>query len=147
LKNGEKERETMFKKIVETIIGGAIGIAALYVVAKVAYEAGHEMAEAEHRYDESARREGPEEGVEEIPDELASVSKPARKLGKIGLLFELKKFMKKGNGSVLGDLLDDPEEHKLEAYIKEGEVHIDIKKRRSVRPAIKSKPFMEGGGA
>ena len=44
------------KSFVNTVVGGMIGLAALYVVGRIAYQAGHDMAEAECRYDEIKRQ-------------------------------------------------------------------------------------------
>ena len=40
----------MFKKLAEVVVCGAIGAAALYVVGKIAYQAGREMGHEESRY-------------------------------------------------------------------------------------------------
>ena len=44
------------KSFVNTVVGGMIGLAALYVVGRIAYQAGHDMAEMECRYDEIKRQ-------------------------------------------------------------------------------------------
>ena len=126
----------MFRKLIESIIGGAMGLAALYAVAKVAYAAGHDMAEAERKYDElcASGSVGSEPAAEQHEAESKiCIAKPTRKRNRLGLLFGLKKFLGKGNRSVITDLVSEPEEHQLEAYIKEGEIHVDIRKRRSLR--------------
>lgn len=107
----------MLKKVVETIVGGAIGMIALYAVAKVAYSAGQDVAKAEYRH--SA-------GTEDPPEE-----KP-KKVSKLGMLMGLKRMSGFGKQSALGDIFSNPEDHRIEAYVKEGEVHIDIKKSRSM---------------
>lgn len=40
----------MVKSFVKTVVGGAIGLIALYVVGRVAYQAGHDVAVAEQHY-------------------------------------------------------------------------------------------------
>ena len=131
----------MFRKMVETIIGGAIGLVTLYVVAKVAYGAGHDMAEAEHRREELENHDTDDSAADNLgtpetecpEEENGTVTGPKeKKQSKLGLLLSLRKFAKKGKGSILGDLMKDPENHQLEAYVHEGEVHINIRKRRSL---------------
>jgi hypothetical protein len=126
----------MFKKIVSTIVGGSIGLAALYAVAKIAYSAGQDMAHAEHRYQELDRKVIIEKSscvsssnVIEASDMV--ICEPV-KHSKLGTLFSVGKLLGKKNRSVIGDLVSNPEGHQLEAYIKENEIHIDIKKRRTV---------------
>jgi len=132
----------MLKKIVETIVAGTIGFAALYVVAKLSYNAGHEIAQTERYCEELAKYKNAEEStiLEKNKEEggktleTPCAPKPVKKYGKLNLFLGIKSMMGRGsgNGSVLGDLVEDPEGHKLEAYINEGEVHINIKKRTSV---------------
>ena len=43
------------KGFVGTVVSGAIGLAALYVVGKIAFQAGHDIAEAECRYEQLQR--------------------------------------------------------------------------------------------
>ena len=129
----------MFRKMVETFISGAIGLAALYVVAKVAYEAGHDMAEVERRFEEqygsesdgSKAEEDPEpNGVEQETNETTKRQVAPVKPSKLGMFLSIRKFFGKGPASVLGGLMNNPEDHQLEAYMQQGEVHINIKKRR-----------------
>lgn len=131
----------MFRKMVETFISGAIGLAALYVVAKVAYEAGHDMAEVERRFEEQYGSEECDSDKTEDDTELNGVAQetgekakrptmPA-KPSKLGMFLSIRKFFGKGPASVLGGLMSNPEDHQLEAYMQQGEVHINIKKRRS----------------
>lgn len=119
----------MFKKTMETIIGGAIGMLALYAVAKVAYSAGYERAESDH------------EQPEEVGEETPVTDIPAKKVGKLSFLWGLRKMMGKKE-SAIGDLLNNPEEHQVEAYVEEGEIHVNIKKKRSSSAKI-TKPSME----
>ena len=129
----------MLKKVIETLIGGAIGVAALYVVAKVAYHAGHDMAEVEHQYDALATRSNGADAnnngylAGEHADDIvmeSDVVAPKKKQSKLGLFMNLRKLFRKKGGSILSELVNSPEDHQLEAYIHGGEVHIDIKKRR-----------------
>ncbi len=43
------------KGFVGTVVSGAIGLAALYVVGKIAFQAGHDISEAECRYEQLQR--------------------------------------------------------------------------------------------
>lgn len=95
----------MFRRIVETIAGGAIGLAALYTVATISFSAGYDSAE---------RR---------IPDEKVE------KVGKLGLFASLAKASRKT--SVLGSFSKNPEDHKIEAYVEDGEIHITVRKKKS----------------
>lgn len=136
----------MFKKILETIISGAIGLGVLYAVARVAFEAGEDMAQAKQDYEaytahkkncvEADPDDHEEHNDEPGADEAEVLSfQRGRKPGKLGTFMMIRKAFGRGKNSVLGDLMNDPEDHKLEAYVKEGEVHINIKKRRSLTPA------------
>lgn len=130
----------MFRKMVETFISGAIGLAALYVVAKVAYEAGHDMAEVERRFEEQyggesnggkAEEDSEPNGAAQETNETTKRQVAPAKPSKLGMFLSIRKFFGKGPASVLGGLMNNPEDHQLEAYMQQGEVHINIKKRRS----------------
>ena len=53
----------MFKKTVETIVGGTIGLFALYAVARLSYSVGYDAAKLEQRYEEMSKNP-PEEKAE-----------------------------------------------------------------------------------
>jgi hypothetical protein len=139
----------MFKKIVETLVGGAIGLTALYVVAKVSFTAGMDVAEAEFRRDAAPlQKDAPDDipdqseevdEVEEVPDRTV----PERPQNKLEMLLGFRKLLGRKNRSVLGGLVNDPEDHTLEAYINEGEVHINIKRRKK-RKSGTSQTLTEG---
>lgn len=125
------------KGFVGTVVSGAIGLAALYVVGKVAFQAGHDIAEAECRYEQLQRGidaktakkdaiviEDPEEAMEE-PAEIV----PEKKQSKIGMLFGLRKMFGKKGTSVVGDLIQNPENHVIEACVKGREIHVNVKPR------------------
>lgn len=129
------------KSFLSTVIGGAIGLAALYVVGKVAYQMGHDMAEAEHRYNEVQKKteelERPskkeDEGTPETTDQAAeetaiAVATPIRKQSKLGLMVGLKKMLGKKD-SVLSNLVHNPEAHRLEAFVDGKGLHVDVKPR------------------
>lgn len=125
------------KGFVGTVVSGAIGLAALYVVGKIAFQAGHDIAEAECRYEQLQRGiehktnksdlivvDDPEETVEETPEIV-----PEKKQSKLGMLFGLRKLLGKKGGSVVGDLLQNPENHVIEACVKGREIHVNVKPR------------------
>ena len=71
------------KGFVGTVLSGAIGLAALYVVGKIAFQAGHDIAKAECKYEQlqrgiSAKTAKPETSDEEeeksIPEETRANS-------------------------------------------------------------------------
>lgn len=125
------------KGFVGTVVSGAIGLAALYVVGKIAFQAGHDIAEAECRYEQLQRGiehktnksdlivvDDPEETVEETAEVV-----PEKKQSKLGMLFGLRKLLGKKGGSVVGDLLQNPENHVIEACVKGREIHVNVKPR------------------
>lgn len=138
----------MFKKIAEAIVCGAIGAAALYVVGRIAYQAGQDVAREECRY-EALHNENCEKKAKPIqnrvendseclndpgtdlivPDEV-STSVQRRKQSKLGLLFGAKRLF--GNKkSMLGNLVKNPEDHKFEAYVEGDELQIHVKRREA----------------
>ena len=125
------------KGFVGTVVSGAIGLAALYVVGKIAFQAGHDIAEAECRYEQLQRGiehktnksdlivvDDPEETAEETSEVV-----PEKKQSKLGMLFGLRKLLGKKGGSVVGDLLQNPENHVIEACVKGREIHVNVKPR------------------
>lgn len=125
------------KGFVGTVVSGAIGLAALYVVGKIAFQAGHDIAEAECRYEQLQRGidaktdrkeaimlDDPDEDVE-APAEVV----PEKKQSKLGMLFGLRKLLSKKGGSVVGDLIQNPEKHVIEACVKGREIHVNVKPR------------------
>lgn len=124
------------KGFVETVIGGAIGLIALYVVGKVAYQAGKDVAKAECEHEalrkKNAGNDIKEEGLPEENEETASMAvveaRPAKKLGKVSMLLNGIKLLYRKN-SVLGDLMKHPESHKLEAFVEGDGLRINVRKR------------------
>lgn len=125
------------KGFVGTVVSGAIGLAALYVVGKIAFQAGHDIAEAECRYEQLQRgiehktnksdvivMDDPAEDLEETAEEV-----PEKKQSKLGMLFGLRKLLGKKGGSVVGDLLQNPDKHVIEACVKGREIHVNVKPR------------------
>lgn len=92
------------KGFVGTVLSGAIGLAALYVVGKIAFQAGHDIAKAECKYEQlqrgiSAKTAKPETSDEEeensIPEETTDMAIPEKKQSKLGMLFGLRKMLSK----------------------------------------------------
>lgn len=126
------------KGFVGTVLSGAIGLAALYVVGKIAFQAGHDIAEAECKYEQlqrgisakTAKPESPDEEEEtDIPEETTDIAIPEKKQSKLGMLFGLRKMLSKKGGSVVGDLIQNPENHVIEACVKGREIHVNVKPR------------------
>ena len=125
------------KGFVGTVVSGAIGLAALYVVGKIAFQAGHDIAEAECRYEQlqrgiGAKTDRKEAIVLDDPDEDAEAPAevvPEKKQSKLGMLFGLRKLLGKKGGSVVGDLIQNPENHVIEACVKGREIHVNVKPR------------------
>lgn len=126
------------KGFVGTVLSGAIGLAALYVVGKIAFQAGHDIAKAECKYEQlqrgiSAKTAKPETSDEEeengIPEETTDMAIPEKKQSKLGMLFGLRKMLSKKGGSVVGDLIQNPENHVIEACVKGREIHVNVKPR------------------
>mgnify|MGYP006866382832 FL=1 len=124
------------KGFVGTVLSGAIGLAALYVVGKIAFQAGHDIAKAECKYEQlqrgiSAKTAKPETSDEEeengIPEETTDMAIPEKKQSKLGMLFGLRKMLSKKGGSVVGDLIQNPENHVIEACVKGREIHVNVK--------------------
>lgn len=126
-----ERRMIMVKKIVETVVGGSIGLLALYVVAHVAYDAGHKMAMAECRY-EQLNQKDPQIEREETPEVLpeGAPEKPVRKIGRMGFMAGIGKILSKNGGSVLGRIVQNPDDQKIEMYVDGETFRVDVKPRR-----------------
>lgn len=129
------------KTFVETVVGGAIGLIALYVVSKVAFQAGQELATAECAYKELQKKttkhdekEKTEDASPSEPDETESskdgiILEPvSKKPGKLSLAFAAMKLFRQKD-SVIGNLIKHPEDHKIEAFVDGEDIHIDVRKR------------------
>lgn len=118
------------KSFVETVVGGAVGLIALYVVGRVAYEAGKEMAREECLYEDLQRKNRELESrcvpvePEEESKELA-VRKEKKKTSKI---LSVIGFMA-GKNTMLGHLMREPEDHRVEAYVDGDELHVNVRRR------------------
>lgn len=129
------------KSFVSTVVGGAIGLIALYVVGRVAYQVGHDMARAEQHYEEvrkktamleSSKKEdgGHNEPAdkEELKEMTVVEPAPMRKQNKLGLMMGLKRLMSKKE-SMLGRLVHHPEDHRIEAFVDGDELKVSVKPR------------------
>lgn len=128
------------KNFVETVIGGTVGILALYVVARVAYHAGQEVAREQCRYqnlrEESDRmeREAADRKIIQVdgPEKEDSAMIPhstPKKNRMDGILRVVGIFSKKSR--VLGHLVEDPEDHKIEAFVEGEDIHINVRRRNA----------------
>ena len=102
------------KQFVSTLIGGALGLVALYVVGKVAYQAGYDICDLEHRREELEK---------EVPTEEKDPEPEAPKKKRLGILKEVKKV------SVISRLIKHPDDHQIEAYVDGEDVQVRIKPR------------------
>ena len=121
------------KKIVQTIVEGTVGLLALYVVARTAYDAGHRMAKAECRYEQLSRKEAVKSAEAESKDEeptpepVKLIKAPARP-GWTGVLSKFGKAVC-GRG-VIGRILKDPDGQRVEMYVEDDTFRIDVKSRK-----------------
>lgn len=109
------------KKMIGTIVEGAIGILALYVVGHIAYTAGKELGKAEEEYRSLTERV---HGIK--ADEAGEIALPSKKKTLVGTGVKSLIFR---NIPVVGKLLDKPEDHKVEAFVENGGIHIDVKEK------------------
>lgn len=156
------------KTFLKTLLGGALGIGALYVVGKLCYEAGRDVAEVERQLekqiaiaDKPAKTAGADrndaDGGEEEPSspnemeggktaddriseteyearESNAKTKPALIGNIVNKIKNLKLFMRArkafGGGDrkpgVLATLLNNPEGARIEAFVKDGGVQINV---------------------
>lgn len=135
------------KSFVETVVGGAIGLIALYVVGKVAYQAGKEAAKAECEYaalrekmdgddtSETVTLHGVNADGEKVTETIvkesiaqATSNRPAKKSGKLSMALGAMKLFRRKD-SVIGDLVKHPEAHKIEAFVDGEDLRINVRKR------------------
>ncbi len=106
------------RKMIGTIVEGAVGILALYVVGHITFAAGKELGEAEQKYAALQEKinQGNSNGVEiaTIPEKKTLIG-----TGVKSLIFR--------NIPIVGKMLDKPEDHKIEAFVENGGIHIDVK--------------------
>ena len=139
----------MFKKLAEVVVCGAIGAAALYVVGKIAYQAGREMGHEESRYRAMHQTNVKHKKPEHVQEESGSAAtetaltvveeaephvephvEPRKKQGKLSLLFGAGRLFG-SKRTVLGQLVRNPEDHKFEAYVEGDELQIHVKRKEA----------------
>ena len=121
----------------KTVIGGAIGMAALYAVGKMAYSMGKEVAEAECRLEEMKRQmeagSGQQDESKAAPDALDGaewkptiiMQEPFKPNRKPNLLRNAAKIFR-GNPGMIRNLIKNPEGHRLEAFVDKKGLHVDV---------------------
>lgn len=126
------------KSFIGVVVGGAIGLIALYAVGKMAYQAGHDTAELEHQNSEMRKRLAQLEGtdkddnradVEPVDSSEQTETETApviRKPSKIGMLMGIRSLLKKKE-SVIGKLLNHPEAHRIEAFLEGDELKVSVR--------------------
>jgi hypothetical protein len=120
------------KEFVSTVIGGAIGLVALYVVGRVAYKAGKDMGKAESRYYELQRRSNEMEeklnngSITGDPEKLEIKSESIPSGEKKSGLFKPVRNLFHNKASIIGSLLSHPEKHRVEAFVDGQELHVNV---------------------
>ena len=162
------------KTFLKTLIGGALGLSALYVVGKVCFEAGKDVAEIERQleHERSAEKSDTEDAVGDETsgqadtsgsagrptqsDPVADVLKAAQdemskavdeaweknttrtrfgkfvdKVRNAKMFVRVKKSFEKGDRSpgILGSLLSNPDGARIEAFVRNGGVQINVTPR------------------
>lgn len=124
------------KSFVSTVVGGTIGLIALYVVGRVAFQAGREVERAEQHYENVQRKTkeiAAKNDISEEPEEQTLDSEegnPLKLTDKIGLIFGLKRRTS-NNESVIGKLIHTPEAHRIEAFIEGDELKLNVKPKNA----------------
>lgn len=141
------------KTFLKTLIGGALGLGALYVVGKVCFEAGKDVAEIERQlstqtndisakpveadadeHDDGTNAETAEAPVTTDTEEKLKagvLDKAATKIRNAKMFLKLRKtFSREGKQpGVLSTLLNNPEGAKIEAFVMDGGVRINVRPR------------------
>lgn len=130
------------KEFVKTVVGGMIGIAALYVVGKIAFQAGHDVGEMECRYramEKKVQASVPDDKENEEAEETTTaeeseaeednvLEEKPKKQGLFRMAWGIRRMAKKKD-SVLGNLIHHPEAHRIEAFVQGEELHVNVKPR------------------
>lgn len=131
----------MFKKTVETIIGGAVGLLTLYAVGRVCFQAGQDYAAMRYEaYPEikqpepktieaSSKEEEDKAEVALVPVETpTTVPVQRKKKSALSMLFGVGRIL--GNRkSVIGHLVKNPEDHRFEAFVEGDELQIHVRRK------------------
>lgn len=125
------------KGFLSAVVGGVIGLAALYAAARLGYRAGREITELEHKYRElsekaeALKQTSPGEGGEDAgnADGKEEATSPSHsQAGKPGLFLSIKRLMGRKR-SALGNIIRHPEAHRIEAYMQGEELRVSVKPR------------------
>lgn len=119
------------KSFLKTVIGGAIGCIALYAVGRVAYDAGKRIAREECKYEELKQKNQEMENqhvlsTEEQSNEL--ICNAEKKRGKASSIKNVIGIFAKRN-SILRSIIRNPEDHKIEAWFDNEELHMNVSRR------------------
>lgn len=131
----------MFKKTVETIIGGALGLLTLYAVGRVCFQAGQDYAVMRYEtcpeikqpepktIEASSKEEESKTEVALMPvDTPAPVPVQRKKKSALSVLFGAGRIL--GNRkSVIGNLVKNPEDHRFEAFVEGDELQIHVRRK------------------
>lgn len=137
----EKEETIMFKKTVETIVGGALGLLTLYAVGRVCFQAGQDYAAMRYEtYPEIKQLESKsiKASLKEEEDKTEAALIPAdnpvpvpvqrKKKSALSVLFGAGRIL--GNRkSVIGNLVKSPEDHRFEAFVEGDELQIHVRRK------------------
>ena len=110
---------------IKGLIWAAFGTGAVYAIGSAAYKAGKESGRVEaecerlHKMSTFGMAEERAERTINIPLEKN------KKSSKLRTFFKARKIYK-DNGKIIKNIINDPEAHKLEAFISDGELHISI---------------------
>ena len=118
------------KGFVGTVVGGAIGITALYLAAHIAYRIGYEMARTESHYEDLCKESRQKEATvpqktddgTEIEDPPVHALRRRSWMPSFGRITSTK-------ASIIGNLIRNPEAHRIEAQVDSGTLNITIRPR------------------
>lgn len=138
--------------LLKTLIGGAAGVTALYVVGKVCFEMGRDVAEIEQQLkvnapedEEMTEDSNDDEQAEMAPEDYSMeaaaniipekreniVTKTIDKVKNLKMIVKAKQALSGGGREpgVLGTLLKNPEGARIEAFVANGGVRINVRPR------------------
>jgi len=113
------------KNFLKGLLWTAVGTGAAYAIGSAAYKAGKECGRVEAEY-ERLRKTSTFGMTEERAKSTIDIPLDKdKKPSKIRTFFKARKIYK-DNGKVIKNMINDPEGHRLEAYIHNGELHMHI---------------------
>lgn len=126
----------MFESLIKTLIGGALGLGALYFTAKLAFDAGYEACEADReqvKNEPNPSEDICEEDNDPVEDTEVAEAEPKQEEKKrfsFKHIFSHEKSpIKKINN--IADILKHPENHKMEASMDGNDILLRFCKRAS----------------